>query len=258
MQDIFELKNKKFWKEFGIEIGTLTTFYSRANPELGNVKIIKEEKKEDKENIEVYSEVLISGEREDKAKVEIKDTIEFDEKKLKRKVIFKFSSGSVIRDVVSRYVLDSNLIKKVKINTLDLTHKGRNKYFQYKVDNAEISLFSKKISIVSKKKLPKYLENKFKKLLYFRDEIENNQAVWIFHSRFLVKNPEIVLFKGCCKRYNRPFPLTLNNILWKTGIYKIFLDIREKYSQNIPFQANGGVRILSEVIFVIEDTWTIT
>ncbi|OQX86409.1 MAG: hypothetical protein B6D55_06130, partial [Candidatus Omnitrophica bacterium 4484_70.2] len=244
--------------EFGIEVGTLTSFYSRKNPELGNVKILEKKEKFENNNIYIQSKILIIGEKGDNAEVEIKDDIKFYDTTCMRKVIFKFCSDSTIRDVVSRYILNTKLIKRIKINNHWLTHKGKNKYYQFESEIANISLPTSCISFLSKKTIqPQNFEEKFKKTLYFRDETVDSSPVWIFHSRFLVKQPEIIIFKGCTKKYNKSFPLFLNTLLLKTKFYKICLDIREKYSQKIPFQANGGIKVEKETTFIIEDEWKI-
>ena len=62
-------------------------------------------------------------------------------------------------------------------------------------------------------------------------------------------------FKGCSPYFNQPFPPILDKGLQGFGLHKVFLDFREKFSQFLPFQAHGAVRVCKGVIFEIEDEW---
>ena len=250
-----------FYVDFGIEIGTLTTFYSRTHPNRGNLLINKNRVKYEKEKgVEIISQIFLGGQRKDNIKALIIDEIKIENnKKVRRKVKFKVQKGAIIRDLVVRYVLNSSLIKRVELEGRKFKHRFLNRYRQFETNFAKIEIANGKVEVRSEKKISdNRLYSKIGSFFYFRDEPAGDYypSPWIFHSRFLVKKPEIFCFKGCIPWFNKPFPLFLDKGLQKLGFHKFFLNFRERTSQFFPFQVQGGIKIYKDTIFEIEDTWT--
>jgi hypothetical protein len=250
---------KSFFLNFDIEVGTLTTFYSRTHPERGNLALT-EEKIEycEKNEVRVISKISLVGQRKDNVSLMINDNIQLKSNRLRRTVKFEVTEDSIIRDMVVRYILNPTLIRFVAISGKRFKHKSSNKYRQFETEYAEINTNTGSIEVKSCKKISDNgLQHKFGDYLYFRDEPEGDYhpAPWIFHSRFLVKEPAVYCFKGCSSYFNKPFPSILDKGLQRFELHKIFLDFRERITQLLPFQAHGAVKVCKGTIFEIEDEW---
>lgn len=253
---------QKLFLDFDLELGMLTTFFSRTHPERGNVLLNKNkiEYLEEDKTIIIFSDVKLKGEKiGEEISFEVMDSLKFSERNFVRRVKFEIKNEAIIRDVVVRYVLNAQHIRNVEIGGKIFKHRGANRYIQYRASHATIRGYTEIVDIDSMKRIKgdSRLAYKFGDYLYFRDEPEGDYvpAPWIFHNRFLVKDPEFFCFKGCLPFYNRAFPRFIDALLQRLNLQKLFLDFRERKLGRFPFQCVGAVAVKKGTIFEFKDEW---
>lgn len=208
----------------GVEIGSLDTFHSSSTPSNGRGNFVSRS----------------ASPSELKAQVQFENqSITYidryaDEHRL---TCFKFLSDGYYMDLVQRWVVPVEEVQHWRIGAAYFHHKRENRYNQFSLQDVFLTLrdgrqiqFSSQIISNPTALSPK---------VYVRDE----PTQWVFHVRLLATCPDITIFKGCTRTYNRPFPNSIQTFIRTLRLDKKLLYVRERVSQRIPFQTQGAVKV---------------
>ena len=216
--------------ELGVEVGSLSTFFSRQNPALG--KGVQSHRKEwvNEQGGPCFSTCV----RMPDANIRIEEL----RTPLQRTLTVEALEDSWLMDAVLRYEIPLSLNPEVMLNERIIEWKRANKYHQVPSCEAFVRLkgsVSYKFSPLNYHG-PEGLEF----LTYLRDEPDR----WILHFRARAGRPQKMSMRGCFRWFNKPFPLWVQALVsvWPAIGHKT-LYLREKYTQRIPFQTNGAVRL---------------
>jgi hypothetical protein len=140
-------------------------------------------------------------------------------------------------DFVSRFQFKKEFFDKVIIGNRELIHRNTNLYYQYPVDEVELS--GKDLDIIIKAKETITIE-KFKLNMYARDY----PGLWIIHARLMPKKWDNEIIKICCSWYNRAIPQRISDALLSSRRIKNFLWYRgERKQPGFPLNAYAVVKL---------------
>lgn len=229
----------------GIEIGSLTTFYSLENIALGDARYTKElTTKFGKETTELTASIKLPD-----------ATFRFTEieTNASRELSIVILDTSVLMDAVLRFTFPVELVDCVLMDGKEVKWARKNRYHQKTCPEIEIRL--KTGDYLKFKMYANNLPANMELLGYVRDE----PTKWVMHIRARAKIPDVVLFRGCHAWWNKPAPMFFQKILKKfPSLLQKTLYIRERISQRIPFQTNGAVLLNKGTNFKLGVSWTRT
>lgn len=245
----YGLKNPSHTIDFGIEIGTLETFFSFENYQLGTAQVKLENfEAREKGNWRYESEIQFSD-----ACLKVSEEGQADQRCGRRVLKVEAMENSRLMDTVIRFILDKDQVKSAFIGPHEIIHQRLNRYHQYPLD--QITLHLKNSLVLSFQPIPSVLPPGFKHVVYLRDEPDK----WILHIRALALDPSHYVLKGCTRWYNRPFPLIVQRIvLGSTWLRTRLLYVRERVSQRIPVQVNGAADLPKGSIIQLAVQWTVS
>ncbi|MGE0111607.1 hypothetical protein [Aquabacterium sp.] len=233
--------------ELGLEIGSLSTFFSFENNELGSARIKAEVFEKGVADDWLYqSEIQFSD-------AHIKVSEEGCANQLEGRRILRVVAldDSRLMDVVLRFVIDKRSVQSAFIGSREIMHKRRNRYHQYFSD--KVRIFFKNGEVMTFNPVFSVLPAGFEHVVYLRDEPEK----WILHIRALALAPSHYVLKGCSRWYNRPFPFAIQRILLGSQwIRSRLLYVRERISQRIPFQVNGAADLPKGSVIQLGVHWS--
>lgn len=217
--------------DFGVEIGSLSTFFSFENNELGEARIEAEVFECGVADDWLYqSEIHFSD-----AHIKVSEEGRANQLEGRRILRVEALDDSRLMDVVLRFVIDKGSVKSAFIGSREILHKRRNRYHQYLSD--KVGIYLKNGTVITFNPVISVLPEGFEHVVYLRDEPEK----WILHIRALALAPSHYVLKGCTRWYNKPFPLSIQRIiLGSKWIRSRLLYVRERISQRIPIQVNGA------------------
>lgn len=233
----------------GIEIGTLSTFFSLENRRLGAAQVQRESFEIREQGHWLYqSNIQLSD-----AILKVSEEGQADQTGGRRVLKVEAMENSRLMDTVIRFVLDKDQVKSAFIGPQEIIHQRQNRYHQYPLD--QITLHLKNSLVLSFQPIPSVLPPGFKHVVYLRDEPDK----WILHIRALALVPSHYVLKGCTRWYNRPFPLIVQRIvLGSTWLRTRLLYVRERVSQRIPVQVNGAADLPKGSIIQLAVQWTVS
>lgn len=233
----------------GIEIGTLSTFFSLENCRLGVVEVRQENFDVGETGNWLYQcKIQFSD-----ACLKVSEEGQADHTCGQRILKVEAMESSRLMDAVLRFVVDKDHVKSAFIGTQEIIHQRRNRYHQYPLD--QITLHLKNGMVLSFQPIPSVLPPGFEHVVYLRDEPDK----WVLHIRALALTPSYYVLKGCTRWYNRPFPLVIQRIvLGSTWLRSRLLYVRERISQRIPIQVNGAADLPKGSIIQLAVQWTIS
>lgn len=216
------------WK-LGVEVGTLSTFYSMENPALGNVAL--------------PARVLIQeaeGGLSLDASVCLPDaTLRVTEHQLQdggRSLRVEALEDSFLMDAVLRFRIPLDLVRKVYLGEREIPWRRANKYHQEAGVSALIEQTDGGACLLEP--VLRQAPEGMTLFTYLRDEPEG----WVLHVRLRAERPDAYSVRGCHRFYNKPFPAWLQAVFARTpALLSRTLYLRERVSQRIPFQTNGAV-----------------
>lgn len=227
--------DNNFIVDCSVEVGFIDTFFSSRNPELGDVVYRK--------SVNESHDVFLFG----RYSYSVLATDHYTRNN--RLLMLEFQEDSLLMDIVQRFVIRKDSVDYININNKHHFHKRKNIYYQY--DACDVEIKSKDGCRYLFKPSYDCEISGFRPVVYVRDEPDQ----WIFHVRLLSTKPDVFLFKGCSTYYNKPFPLLVQNVFSFLGLMHPLLYVRERYSQRIPFQANGASVIKKGSKIVIKTSW---
>lgn len=219
-----------------VEFGNAKSFFSASKAGINSFDASQESQTLDYEG-------KIAG-----AQLKINDTLNFEEKELKRYTRFSTKIDSELFDFVSRFVVLSNY-RKAYIASVKIDHNCTNNYHQYSVNSAIVPIGTEgylRFSNYNSASHPL-----FERVFYIRDEsIESNgMRRWVVHHRLIVKEETTNLIIRCCHpRFEGPVPFQK---IIPHAVKKKLYRIREMYNPNFPFMAVGESPVNSNEQLVI-------
>ncbi len=218
----------------GIEVGALDSFFSMEKPNLTKDRkaIIRTTK--DPESCDswvIRAEVEISG-----ASFDLEEVGSVLLGSGFRKLKITMIKDSRLMDAVIRFVFPLSVVEGAFLGKRCLPHKRQNRYHQVPIRNVLMKLTSG--STITFKPIVAECPIGMAPFVYLRDEPD----AWVFHVRLQATRPDVFVFKGCSRFYNKPFPAWMQQLVSSVpGFFRQTLYIRERISQRIPFQTNGAV-----------------
>lgn len=214
----------------GLEIGSLSTFFSGERPALGNIRI---EQAHHWEPSAHQGRELIYDVRYPDARLHLQE-VELEQA---RQLSVRALGDSLLMDAVLRFVFPLSEVRAVVLNNRPIPWKRQNKYHQEAAAIAKIQLKDgtwRTFVPLRDGELPEGLEL----LTYVRDEPD----AWVLHIRVRANQPTHFQIRGCSRWYNKPLPAWAQRLLNRMLLLqRTTLYIRERVSQRIPFQTNGAV-----------------
>lgn len=215
------------WR-LGVEVGSLSSFYSMENPSLGKVEL----------PVPVTA-TQVEGSLNLSARVSLPDaTLLATEQQspLGRRIQVSALEDSLLMDAVLRFRIPLELAHKVYLGDRELPWRRENKYHQVAGVSARIEKADG--SVLQLEPVLHHAPAGMALLTYLRDEPEG----WVLHIRLRAERPDRYSVRGCHRLYNRPFPAWVQSCLRRIpGFMERTLYLRERVSQRIPFQTNGAV-----------------
>lgn len=229
--------------QLGLEVGSLSTFFSMEHPELGQVSATLTGYEED-ENARVV--------RWDVRMPDAHLLIEEREHEGCRKLAITALEESRLMDAVLRFVLPLQFVRAVWLNEEPIAWAKRNFYHQRENAIARVELTDGTRWTFEVNVAGEGLPLGLKQLTYLRDE----PTQWILHARVRANEPQHYSLRGCTRLYNKPLPGWVQRI-WAAlpWLAKGTLYIRERVSQRIPFQTNGAVTLAKGQSFEFSVKW---
>ena len=225
----------------GVEVGTLSTFFSMQHPELGQCEVLSRTVTESDTARELRYRI-----RYPDGLLDIHEVEERDQRRLEITAL----EPSRLMDAVLRFVFPLHAVEDVRMNDELVEWRRKNRYHQKVGGRVRIKLANGRAFRfeVQAHGLPAELSQ----VTYVRDE----PNAWVFHVRCLALRPTETLVRGCLSWYNRPLPDWFQR-LWARvpGLARATLYLRERVSQRIPFQTNGAVVLRPGQRFGVSVRW---
>lgn len=241
-----EGSNHRF--RLGIEIGSLDSFFSLENPEYGNARILNcEQHTTSNEEWKFSGNISLN-----RANFRFSEYGQCLSGLGRRTLTVSAEADSLLMDCVIRFVINNDFVRNARIGDEVITHENRNKYSQRPQNSIRLDLTDGS-TIVFRPNF-RSAPDGMSPVVYLRDE----RGKWVIHFRLLATKPDRFCFKGCSRYFNRPFPGWIQRVVANHAyLRKVLLYVRERVSQRIPFQLNGGVAFLKgqEINFSVEWTW---
>jgi hypothetical protein len=215
------------WR-LGVEVGSLSTFYSMEAPALGKAEL----------PVRVTA-TPVADSLNLSALVTLPDAtllVTEHQSPMGRRLQVTALQDSLLMDAVLRYRIPLALAHKVYLGNHELPWRRANKYHQAE---GRYALIEGPDGVT--RQLTPFLGQAPKGMAlftYLRDEPEG----WVLHIRLRAECPDRYSVRGCHRLYNRPFPAWAQSCLSRIpGFLARTLYLRERVSQRIPFQTNGAI-----------------
>ncbi len=231
----------------GVEVGSLSTFYSMDRPGLGEIlSLAVTDSKEDGEDY-IHAQVRLKD-----AYFNVFEGFSIHQATGSRRLRVQVTQPSYLMDSVIRFVFPLLRVKSVSIGGRVIPWQKRNHYHQYLAEDSLVCLTNGSRIIFRPKavRTPKGMAL----FVYFRDEPD----AWVFHIRMLAIQPTNTVVRGCNSWFNAPFSPFFQKIARAIpGFLDRTLYVRERVSQRIPFQTNGGILMLPKQWLEFSVEWEI-
>lgn len=217
---------------FGIEVGSLSTFFSAERPALGAVTHLHSFL--DGAEASATSRLIVNEVQMADAHLKIEELEHANKRTLRVTAL----QDSQLMDAVIRFVFPLAKVERVAMNDKTIPWARRNFYHQYENGQATIHLKDGRkwrfTVTVEGDGLPRGMHQ----MTYLRDEPND----WVLHARVRANEPDFFSLRGCMRWYNKPLPGWVQT-LWNKlpALANATLHIRERISQRIPLQTNGAV-----------------
>lgn len=215
--------------ELGVEVGSLSTFFSMQHPRLGALEVLRLVDEHQPERRRLLREVRMAD-----AHLLIEETEQADYRTLTVTAL----DDSLLMDAVLRFEIPLEQVAQASLGNEVIAWARANHYHQRPACRATVRL--KDGTYWSATPCNAVLPVGMSLLTYLRDEPDR----WILHVRARAERPDVYSLRGCTRWYNKPLPAWCQRVLSKAPrLASRLLYLRERVSQRIPFQANGAVRL---------------
>lgn len=226
----------------GVEVGSLSSFYSMEDPSLGKVKLpVPLSVRTSARTLRLAAQVSLPD-----ATLLVVET----QSDCGRRLRVHTLEDSLLMDAVLRFRIPLELAHKVYLDDRELPWLRSNRYHQIAGARARIERAGGETLLLTPilHRAPAGMTL----FTYLRDEPQG----WVLHVRLRAERPDRYSVRGCHRLYNRPFPAWAQFVLSRIpGFLTRTLYLRERVSQRIPFQTNGAVRMPRGSILDFEVVW---
>lgn len=243
-------------RDLGVEAGTLTTFFSRTHPDRGRLEEHETRVEQASgDSLVLQSRFLLRGCRDDEIRMRVRDTLERTENGFGRIVRFDAEAGSLVRDMVSRYVLDAE-DARVTVGGRTFSHRGSNRYLQFPCAPSRIRARGAEVRVETSFEAG---GDAMEGLVYFRDEpaADYRPGPWIFHERWMARRRDRTATNYAWRLGSGTVPETVHRLLEGAGAHRALMDARERTSPRLPVQTVGAALLEEDASFVIRSCWTV-
>lgn len=220
--------------QLGIEVGSLETFFSFENPQLGDIYLPDGAIFSGSENGWQIEACPVFSD----ANILIAEGACLSDLGGLRRLTVSSDRDTLLMDSVLRFTFDKVRVKAAYLNETKIKHRSENRYHQRASCNVRIE-FKSGWSLdfcPTGAEIPQGMEC----VTYLRDERQR----WVLHFRALSIRPTHYLLKGCHRLWNRKLPGLLQALLLSCpAAVRHLLYVRERVSQRIPIQLNGAVAL---------------
>ncbi|MDO6527450.1 hypothetical protein Q4519_17355 [Motilimonas sp. 1_MG-2023] len=210
-----------------VEYGNSESFYSASrnnhNVDIANLPVT--EKK--------WNGTLV------KTSIELFDSYIDIQSGIKRRLNFTAKDDSLLFDMVSRFVIETECDEPAMIAGQLISHKSSNIYYQFPENEVvEIPLTNNRKVVISTE--PTSVPNGFDAVIYLRDEKRiGNTVRWIVHHRLIANKNKANLIMRCCNP--RMEGVIKGQKFIPKFIKSLFYRIREAHFPNFPVMSVGEV-----------------
>jgi hypothetical protein len=237
----------KTFGRLGIEIGSLTSFFSAESPGLGRLAPGSDATlSDDTSGAWRYDAVALLPE----ASVRVAEVGARGRSGGTRSINVEATRSTLLMDAVLRFTFPALRVRSARIGDECIEHLARNRYHQRPIAPVSLELEGGERLVFSPRSygLPPGMEP----VVYLRDE----RGRWVLHVRALAVRPEATVLKGCHRWFNGPFPDVVQRLARRShALSRHLLYVRERVSQRIPIQVNGAVGLAERASIQLAVDW---